>query len=73
MDDARKLEIATRLLRYIGYTKGITIGQEFTRVLGNAAKAIDVPIDELKQFIAPIMQDILGCCFPASNSGQGEA
>ena len=45
--------------------RGITLSQDNMREFGNVAKAIEVPVEELKQFAKPLMQELLDECFSA--------
>ena len=55
MDPKRQGEIALKLVKHLLRKRGVT--------LGNVAKAIEVPVEELKQFAKPLMQEILDECF----------
>ena len=59
MDDKRKLEIAMAVLRYILRKQGVRIAQDSGRQLVNAAKAMGVSVEELKQFAKPLIQELL--------------
>ena len=59
MTDQRKLEIATGLLKYILRERGVHLTQNTARELGNAAKAIGVPLAELQEFAKPLVQQLL--------------
>jgi hypothetical protein len=55
----RELKIAKGLLKYIMRQRGITLKPEAKRDLGNAAKAIGVSVEELKEFARPLVQEMV--------------
>ncbi len=59
MDPKRQGEIALKLVKYLMRKSGVTLSQDNMRQFGNVAKAIGVPVDELKQFAKPLMQELL--------------
>ena len=63
MDPKRQGEIALKLVKYLMRKRGIQLSQENMREFGNVAKAIEVPVEELKQFAKPLMQEVLDECF----------
>ncbi len=63
MDPKRQGEIALKMVKYLMSKRGITLSPENMREFGNVAKAIEVPVEELKQFAKPLMQEILDECF----------
>lgn len=65
MDPKRQGEIALQLVKYLYRKRGITFSQDTMREFGNVAKAIEVPVEELKQFAKPLMQEFLDECFAA--------
>ena len=58
MDEKRKGEIALILLKYKIAKETISL-VELKRELGNIAKAINVPLDELKEFFMILHKEIL--------------
>ncbi|TSC94763.1 MAG: hypothetical protein CEN87_297 [Parcubacteria group bacterium Licking1014_1] len=54
-----QFEIAIKLLKYAMRKQGVTLSQNNMREIGNVAKAIGVPIEELKQFIRPFVQEMI--------------
>ena len=65
MDKKRQGEIALLCLRHEVAKKGIRLDQNKLRDLGNAAKKIDVPFEELKEFYRILAQEALDNLFPA--------
>ena len=65
MDPKRQGEIALKLVKYLVRKRGITLSQDNMREFGNVAKAIEVPVEELKQFAKPLMQEVLDEYFSA--------
>ncbi len=66
MDPKRQGEIALKLVKHLLRKRGgITLSQDNMREFGNVAKAIEVPVEELKQFAKPLMQELLDECFSA--------
>jgi len=65
MDPKRQGEIALKLVKYYMREHGVRLSQDNMRDSGNVAKAIGVPIEELKQFAKPLMQELLDECFAA--------
>lgn len=59
MTPQRQGEIALKVLKYILRRHGIKLSQEMMRDFGNVAKAIEVPIEELRQFAKPLCQEVL--------------
>jgi len=59
MDPRRQGEIALKLTKYYLYKRGVTFSQNNVREIGNIAKAIGVPLEELKQFFRLIIQEAL--------------
>ncbi len=58
MDEKRKSEIALILLKYKIAKESISLA-ELKRELGNIAKAIDIPLDELKDFFTILHKELL--------------
>jgi uncharacterized protein YidB (DUF937 family) len=56
MDEA---EIAKRLLKYRGKHSGVTLSTGSARQMGNIAKETGVPLNELLDFIRPILHEIV--------------
>lgn len=63
MDPERQGEIALKLLKHLMRKRGVQLSQSNMREFGNAAKAIDVPVEELKRFAKPLIQEVLDECF----------
>ena len=68
MDAKRQGEIALVLLKYFLRKKGFNLSQNMMREFGNTSKETGIPIDELKQFSRPIMQEMLDECFEAKEA-----
>ena len=70
MSKERRGEIAEAFLRYVLAKKGgISIQpNETRRELGSAAKAIGVPVDELRQFVRSIVEEFVDEAFSESSS-----
>lgn len=65
LSERDKGEIALKLVKYLMRKRGLTLSQDNMREFGNVAKAIGVPIEELKQFAKPLAQELLEECFAA--------
>ena len=63
MDPKRQGEIALKLVKHLLRKRGTTLSQDNMREFGNVAKVIEVPVEELKQFAKPLMQELLDECF----------
>ena len=63
MDDKRQGEIAILMVRHVMRERGFALSESFARELGNIAKAIEVPVEELREFVKPLMQELLDECF----------
>ena len=63
MTPQRQGEIALKVLKHILRRRGINLNQEAMRDFGNVAKAIDVSVEELKEFSKPLYQEVLDECF----------
>ena len=63
MDQRRQGEIAIKLVKYMLRQRGITLNPVATREFGNAAKEMNIPLDELMDFVRPIAQEIFDDCF----------
>lgn len=59
MDTKRQGEIALKLVKFYIRKQGIQLSQNDIREFGNVAKAIDVPIEELKEFAKPLVQQLV--------------
>ena len=68
MDAKRQGEIALVLLKYLMRKKGLNLSPSMIREFGNTSKETSIPIDELKQFSKPIMQEMLDECFEAEEA-----
>ena len=62
MDPKCQGEIAVLLLKHIVRKKGIYLSPDDKREIGNIAKEIGIPVEELKQFAKPIVQELLDEC-----------
>jgi len=60
-DPKRQGEIALKVVKHLMRKRG----QNNMREFGNAAKEIGVPVEELKQFAQPLVQELLDECFSA--------
>ncbi|HEY4494170.1 MAG TPA: hypothetical protein VJB95_01940 [Candidatus Paceibacterota bacterium] len=59
MEVKRQGEIAFLLLKHRIRREGATISQNDARELGDTAKAIGVPLEELKEFVRPLLHDLV--------------
>jgi len=59
MDERRKGEIALALFKYRVGREGIRITPDARRELGNVAKATGIPLNELKEFIRLLIEEML--------------
>lgn len=59
MDAKRQGEIALLFTKYYMRKEGIRFSLDSVREFGNLAKAIGVPIQELKDFLKPLAQEVL--------------
>lgn len=59
MTQERELEIAKAMLKYILRKRGVHISGETRRELGNAAKAMGIPVEEVIAFARPFIQEFL--------------
>jgi len=64
-DPKRQGEIALKVVKHLMRKRGVTLSQNNMREFGNAAKEIGVPVEELKQFAQPLVQELLDECFSA--------
>lgn len=58
----RQGEIAVKMVKLMMERKGLELSPNLARELGNIAKTINVPLEELKEFVKPIMQEMLDNC-----------
>ena len=63
MDSARKGEIALLLFKREIAKRGVPLSQNNMRDLGNIAKEINVPLEEMKEFLKPIIQELFDTVF----------
>lgn len=66
LDERRQGEIALKILRYMLRREGVRLSPDRMRDLGNLSKEIGVPIEELKQFAKPLVQELVDDCFAES-------
>lgn len=59
MDEKRKGEIALALLKYKIGREGIRLTPDTKRELGNVAKTIGIPLEELKEFGKILVGELL--------------
>ncbi len=64
LDEKRKGEIAYKVLLYKAKKEGVTIGQTTKRALGNVAKALGIPIEELMEFAREAMEELTSMTLP---------
>ena len=57
MDEKRKGEISLKFLKYSLRQRGVHLTPSFKRELGNIAKEIEVPIEELNRFAKELVQE----------------
>jgi len=60
LSEKRKGEIAYMLLLYRAGKEGIFLNPNSCRELGNIAKAIGVPHEELKEFVREVIKNLTG-------------
>lgn len=68
MDPKRQGEIAILLVRHILREKGVRVSKEMVRELANVAKKINVPLEELKDFFKPLLEEMIEEVFPSKKS-----
>ncbi|MDD5696740.1 MAG: hypothetical protein PHO90_02070 [Candidatus Pacebacteria bacterium] len=56
MDEA---ELAKRLLKYQGKHNGVILSTGNARQMGNVAKEVGIPLNELLNFIRPLLHEIV--------------
>lgn len=59
MDEKRKGEIALAVLKYRMSRERIQLGPDIKREMGNVAKVIRIPLDELKEFGRILVEELL--------------
>ena len=59
MNEIRKGQIALALLKHYLGRKGIRLGSNMKRELGNVAKATGIPLRELEEFGKLLIEEIL--------------
>ncbi len=57
MDEKRKGEIALKFVKYLMHKRGVHLTPSFKRELGDIAKAIGVPLEELNRFAKELVQE----------------
>ncbi|MBU1033108.1 MAG: hypothetical protein ABII13_01345 [Patescibacteria group bacterium] len=67
MDNVRKGEIAVLFLKHQLHRKGMRLGPDFRRELGNIAKAIDAPFGEVMEFAEELVQELVDKLFNKKN------
>lgn len=65
MDPKRQGEIALKLVKYFIGRCGLHLAPESIRELGNVAKNIHIPLDELKAFLKPLAAELVEEIFTA--------
>jgi len=60
-------EIATVMLKHMLCEGGVTVSRTMDRRLGNIAKQHHIPIDELREFAIPILQEVVAECLKKSS------
>jgi len=68
MDENRKGQIAIMVLKDILREKGVRLAPDFRREMGNKAKAIGIPMDELMEFFEPIILELVNETFAKSKN-----
>jgi FKBP-type peptidyl-prolyl cis-trans isomerase (trigger factor) len=64
LSEQRKGEIALKLLKHIKKEEGIKLQAErFQREIGNMAKTLDIPKEELKEFARELVEELVADCF----------
>jgi hypothetical protein len=63
MDPKRQGEIALMLVKYLLRKKGIELSRNKMREADGAAKAIGIPVGELKQFVQLLIEEFTGELF----------
>ena len=59
LSKTRQGEIALALVKFYLAKKGVRLSPDISRELGNIAKAIGISNEDLRQFVEPLIQDIL--------------
>lgn len=67
MDPNRRGEIALKLVKYFVARRSLHLAPEAMRELGNVAKTIDIPLEELKVFLKPIAEELVQEFFTAKS------
>ena len=62
MDIKRQGEVALALCRYHLRTSGITISSHKAREIGNISKTMNIPIDDLKEFLRVRIAELIEEC-----------
>ena len=73
MDEVRKGQIALMVLKHVMRRSGLHLSQHTLREVGSAAKEMGIPVEELKQFAKPLIQEFLNECLEKQPENQGEA
>lgn len=55
----RKLEIAMAFIKRLMRKRGVHLTGETRRELGNEAKAMGIPVQEVVEFAKPLIQELL--------------
>jgi hypothetical protein len=71
MTDGRKLEIAMGLLRHLMRDHGITLSHDRKMEIEEAARVIGVSVDEVKEFLRPLVQELVDEQFGKGDTGGG--
>lgn len=68
MTEARKGQIALLLLKDRLRGEGIRLKPDMKRDIGNTAKKIDIPVDELVEFVGGMTRELVEEVFPSRSS-----
>ena len=67
----RKGEIALLCLKYKLLTQGIKLHGELRRDIGNAAKAMGIPVEEAVEFTHDLLNDLINTVLSPKSKSQG--
>lgn len=74
METKRQGEIALKLVKFYIHKKGISFSQNDIREFRNVAKAIGISVEEFKQFVMPLVEQLVNQWFAKEYSeNQGGA
>jgi hypothetical protein len=59
MDEKRQGEIALMFVKYLVRKHGVEVSRNKMREADGLAKAIGIPVEELKQFVQPLLEEFI--------------